>query len=167
VKEQGQGRPNATKNKVKEQARGLEVKEHQSLRKVVFINPPGEPKIRRQNGWQQDHEFRAVRGSGGVYDCVIPKIDFNKGHPCLNDPAEWFVRLQMGAITEEKAREVERYWREQYKTWDKQKLEDSIKDLERDYTFYVRSNPEEDGQQFKYEIRLQQQELQRRQSKSD
>jgi hypothetical protein len=137
---------------------------------VLFIAPPGGLEIDPKTRWAGEQEFRAARRSSALdvgTDNLALKIDLSKGHPGLNEPCVWFVRLQSGAITEEKAREIERYWRKQYKTWDKQKLEKSIKDLERDYTSYVRRFPEKGGQQFKYEIGLKQQELQRRQNKSD
>jgi hypothetical protein len=131
-----------------------ESKERQPLQKVLFIAPPGGLEIDSKTRWAGEQEFRAVRRSSALdvgTDNLALKIDLSKGHPGLNEPCVWFVRLQSGAITEEKAREIERYWRKQYKTWDKQKLEKSIKDLESDYTSYVRRFPEEGGQQFKYE----------------
>jgi hypothetical protein len=146
------------------------VKERQPLRKVLFIAPPGGLEIDPKTRWTEEQEFRAAGRSSALdvgIDNPALKIDLNEGHPGLNEPCVWFVRLQRGAITEEKAREVELHWRQQYKTWEKQKLEKSIKDSERDYTSYVRRFPEKDGQQFKYEIGLKQQELQRRQNKSD
>lgn len=168
-RKEGRRRPVAPKSQ--EQGGGKkESKERQPLQKVLFIAPLGEQEIDPKTRWTEEQEFRAARRSSALdvgTDNPALKIDLSKGHPGLNEPCVWFVRLQSGAITEAKAREVERYWRKQYKTWDKQKLEKSIKDLERDYTSYVRRFTEKDGQQFKYEIGLKQQELQRRQNKSD
>lgn len=121
----------------------------------LSLTPAGETKI------EGDNPERTL------FDCVIPKITFDKAHPGLSEPCEWFLRLQERKITEEKAQECEQYWREEYKTWDKQKLEENIKDLEEHCTNYVRRFPEEDAQHFKYEIELKRQELRRRQNRSD
>lgn len=95
------------------------------------------------------------------------KIDLNEGHPGLNDLCTWFMRLQRGAITEEKLQKCEQYWREEYKTWDKQKLQESIKQLEERYTDYLRRFPEEYGHHFTYEIELKRQELRQRKKVTD
>jgi hypothetical protein len=145
VKENGQGRPEGAPKEEdrapKGQGRGhKESAERQPLRKVLFIAPPGGLEIDPKTRWTEEQEFRAARRSSALdvgTDNPALKIDLNEGHPGLNEPCVWFVRLQRGAITEEKVREVELHWRKQYKTWEKQKLEKSIKDLERDYTSYV------------------------------
>jgi hypothetical protein len=93
-------------------------------------------------------------------------------------PVMYHELLRDKVITEEQAQEFEGYWRERFKKWSTQYLEEGIRDMRELWAFSMkfavrettparRDYHKEQAQDATYQLGLLQQELQRRQKKSD
>jgi hypothetical protein len=108
-------------------------------------------------GQQQESTGWPLERRGAVFECAIPKVR----------PSPYDLRrmLRGGSITEEQAQEAEQEWRENLKTWGRQRLEKAISSFEVSQDRSARQNRQEEVADIAYELealraelRLQQQE---------
>jgi hypothetical protein len=70
--------------------------------------------------------------------------------------------LREGSITEEQTQEAEQEWRENLKTWDRQRLEKAISSLEESRDRSARLNRQEAVQVIEFELKTLRVELRQR-----
>jgi hypothetical protein len=94
---------------------------------------------------------RPLERRGAVFDCVIPEITI--------PPVHLRLMLRRGSITEEYAQEAEQEWREELKTWDRQRLEKEVRVLEKDRDDASHSKKQEIVQDVEYQLVVLKEEL--------
>jgi len=72
--------------------------------------------------------------------------------------------LRKGSITEEQAQEFEQEWREELKNWDRQSLEEAVRDLEKELDSASHSKRQEQVHDIKYQLEIMRDQLRRRES---
>jgi hypothetical protein len=88
---------------------------------------------------------------GAVFECAIPRV--------IPSPYDLRRMLREGSITEEQAQEAEQEWRENLKTWDRQRLEKAISSLEESRDRSARLNRQEAVRDIEYELKTLRAEL--------
>src|SRR5688500_10895197 len=95
-----------------------------------------------------------IKRRGAVFECAIPRV--------IPSPYNLRRMLREGSITEEQAQEAEQEWRENLKTWDRQRIEKAISWLEESRDRSTRRNRPEAVQNIEYELKTIRAELQQR-----
>jgi hypothetical protein len=151
----GRGRPGAP-NSQQESLSPKRQKEkiaNNSLLSSVQQKPPD--KLSPAPKSEKKGEKISVHNPGRtVFDCAVPKVV----------PSPFHIRrmLKDGDVTEEQAQEAEREWRENLRTWDRQRLEKAIYSLGESRERSARQNRQEAVRDIEYELKTLREELRQR-----
>ena len=91
-----------------------------------------------------------------TFRCILPEITI--------PPVHLRPMLRKGSVTEEQAQEFEQEWREELKNWDRQSLEEAVRDLEKELDSASHSKRQEQVHDIKYQLEIMRDQLRRRES---
>ena len=119
------------------------------------VSPPGPEQTNPQQGKAEGNPLvenpSLTKRRGSVFECAIPRV--------IPSPYDLQRMLREGSITEEQAQEAEQEWRENLKTWDRQRLEKAISSLEESRDRSARLNRQEAVRDIEYELKTLRAEL--------
>jgi len=115
---------------------------------------PEQPRPKSAKGNSPAENVRLPKLPPAVFDCVVPEITI--------PPVHLRSMLRSGSITEDQAQQFEQEWRENLKTWDRQRMEEEVRDLKEERDDASRNKKQEQVQDVEYQLEALQEELRQR-----
>lgn len=114
----------------------------------------GQPRQESTEGSPAVENVQRPKPPRTVFECAIPKV--------RPSPLDIRPMLRDGLVTEEQAQEAEQEWRENLRTWDKQRLEKAICSMEERRYSYANLNKLQPVQDAEQELNALREELRQR-----